>query len=231
MSGGHDPDGDSPRRLHRHPRRRRSRVSPSGTGSIDRASRLFAAGYRVCLLIDAQFARRVGSGDVGLDEAQARHRIVLRSKIERSGGNMKMTVIKRLRVQGPQERPLSRRIRSWRTSASWPPSHGSMDANSSQSPSLPEAELTALLRVVDLNASCDRDHRSASPSLDFTSPRSPSAELSFEPRQSLLVRCREQASKNTINVLHQHLIQRSRDRSTLAGAHHPHESAHNARPQ
>ena len=81
------------RRLHRHPRRRRSRVSPSGTGSIDRASRLFAAGYRVCLLIDAQFARRVGSGDVGLDEAQARHRIVLRSKIERSGGNLKMTVI------------------------------------------------------------------------------------------------------------------------------------------
>jgi hypothetical protein len=45
------------------------------------------------LLIDAQFARRVGSGDVGLDEAQARHRIVLRSKIERSGGNVKMTVI------------------------------------------------------------------------------------------------------------------------------------------
>lgn len=89
--GGHAPDGDSPRRLHRLPRRR-SRVSPSGTGSIDRASRLFAAGYRVCLLIDAQFARRVGSGDVGLDVAQARHWIVLRSKIERFGGNLKLTV-------------------------------------------------------------------------------------------------------------------------------------------
>ncbi|KGJ69142.1 hypothetical protein BJA5080_05096 [Bradyrhizobium diazoefficiens SEMIA 5080] len=70
------------------------------------------------------------------------------------------------------------------------------ESNSSQSPSLPEAELTALLRAVDLIASCDQDGRSASPSLDFTSARSPSAELSFEPRQSLLVRCRVQASKN-----------------------------------
>lgn len=166
MSGGHDGDSPAPAT----PTSKKTPIScfTVGRRQYDRASRLCAAGYRVCLLIDAQFARRVGSGDVGLDVAQARHWIVLRSKIERSGGNLKMTVFTwgDEEYKGPQERPHSRRISSWRTStASWPPSHSSMDeSNSSQNPSLPEAELTASLRAVDLNASCDRDGRSARPS-------------------------------------------------------------------
>lgn len=191
-----------PRRLHRHPRRRRSRVSPSGAGNMaGRAGYVPRATASVCLstpsLLDASDQATSGS---------MWPKLVIGSSCARrssSGGNLKITVF----TWGDEEYKGATRTSSLTedqlletSTASWPPSHSSMDeSNSSQCPSLPEAELTASLRAVDLNASCDRDGRSARPSLDFTSPRSPSAELSFEPRQSLLVRCREQTSKKYNN--------------------------------
>ena len=57
---------------------------------VDEASRLFSAGYRVLLLIDAQMIETPDkSGSAFLTD---RHWVVLRSKIDRSGGNVKMTV-------------------------------------------------------------------------------------------------------------------------------------------
>ena len=77
------------------------------TDNMDEASRLFYAGYRVCLFIDAQMLETPklappgvlpqyremanaaeNSGSLFLD----RHWVVLRSRIDRSGGNVKMTV-------------------------------------------------------------------------------------------------------------------------------------------
>ena len=62
------------------------------TDNMDEASRLFSAGYRVCLLIDDPMlygSKQAQSGSMVLKD---RHWIVLRSKIDRSGGNVKMTV-------------------------------------------------------------------------------------------------------------------------------------------
>jgi hypothetical protein len=62
------------------------------TDNMDKASELYAGGYRVCLLIDYQMievADQSKSGSaIGLD----RHWVVLRSKMDRSGGNVKMTI-------------------------------------------------------------------------------------------------------------------------------------------
>jgi hypothetical protein len=77
------------------------------TDNMDEASRLFSAGYRVCLFIDAQlletpklappgvlpqyretYNAAENSGSYFMD----RHWVVLRSRIDRSGGNVKMTV-------------------------------------------------------------------------------------------------------------------------------------------
>ncbi|WFU44325.1 hypothetical protein QA640_18890 [Bradyrhizobium sp. CB82] len=62
------------------------------TNNMDEASRLFSAGYRVCLLIDDLMlysAQQTKSGSMVLKD---RHWVVLRSKIDRSGGNVKMTI-------------------------------------------------------------------------------------------------------------------------------------------
>lgn len=59
---------------------------------VDDASRLFSAGYRVCLLIDDQMLyvdKQAKSGSAFLTD---RHWIVLRSTIDRSGGNVKFAV-------------------------------------------------------------------------------------------------------------------------------------------
>ena len=62
------------------------------TDNIDDASRLFAAGYRVCLLIDSQMLETAHQAESGSALLADRHWIVLRSKIDHSGGNIKMTV-------------------------------------------------------------------------------------------------------------------------------------------
>ncbi|MBR0869398.1 hypothetical protein JQ633_03440 [Bradyrhizobium tropiciagri] len=62
------------------------------TDNMDEASRLYSAGYRVCLLIDDQMlyaSKQTKSGSVVLRD---RHWVVLRSKIDRSGGNVKMNI-------------------------------------------------------------------------------------------------------------------------------------------
>jgi len=64
------------------------------TDNMDKASELFSKGYRVCLLIDApgnppQIFPSNLSGSAAL---QDRHWIVLRSTIDRSAGNVKLTV-------------------------------------------------------------------------------------------------------------------------------------------
>jgi hypothetical protein len=65
------------------------------TEDMEEASRLYSAGYRVCLLIDAQMVdvdkegQQSESGSALLTD---RHWVVLRSKIERIGENLKFTV-------------------------------------------------------------------------------------------------------------------------------------------
>ena len=59
------------------------------TDNMDEASRLLAAGYRVVLLIDEPMIEGSGSVSGGLSD---RHWVVLRSKIDRSGGNVKMKI-------------------------------------------------------------------------------------------------------------------------------------------
>ena len=62
------------------------------TDNMDEASRLYTAGYRVCLLIDDPMlyaSKQKTSGSVVLKD---RHWVVLRSKIDRSGGNVKMNI-------------------------------------------------------------------------------------------------------------------------------------------
>jgi len=62
------------------------------TDNMDEASRLFSAGYRVCLLIDDLMLYGSKQAQSGSMVFKDRHWIVLRSKIDRSGGNVKMTV-------------------------------------------------------------------------------------------------------------------------------------------
>ncbi|MHC2336546.1 hypothetical protein [Bradyrhizobium sp. USDA 4454] len=62
------------------------------TDNMDEASRLYSAGYRVCLLIDDPMlyaSKQTKSGSAVLRD---RHWVVLRSKIDRSGGNVKMSI-------------------------------------------------------------------------------------------------------------------------------------------
>jgi hypothetical protein len=87
-------------------------VRQSDTDNMDEASRLLSAGYRVCLLINDEmldppkpapasawpgaFQERAEAeanrgSDIGLD----RHWVVMRSPIDRSGGNVAMTVYQR----------------------------------------------------------------------------------------------------------------------------------------
>jgi hypothetical protein len=58
--------------------------------NMDEASRLFSAGYRVCLLIDYQMIETQHQAESG--SMADRHWVVLRSRIDRSGGNVKMTI-------------------------------------------------------------------------------------------------------------------------------------------
>jgi hypothetical protein len=58
----------------------------------DEASQLWAAGYRVCLLIDDQMLSASEQAQSGSALFMDRHWIVLRSKIDRSGGNLKMKI-------------------------------------------------------------------------------------------------------------------------------------------
>jgi hypothetical protein len=62
------------------------------TDNMDEASRLFSAGYRVCLLIDYEMLQTSTQADSGSALAEDRHWVVLRSRIDRSGGNVKMTI-------------------------------------------------------------------------------------------------------------------------------------------
>jgi hypothetical protein len=62
------------------------------TMNMDEASRLFSAGYRVCLLIDDQMVHYGTQSESGSKILLDRHWIVLRSTIDRSGGNVKMTI-------------------------------------------------------------------------------------------------------------------------------------------
>lgn len=62
------------------------------TDNMDEASRLLAAGYRVCLLIDDQMIKAGEQTQSGSMWLLDRHWVVLRSKIDRSGGNVKMTI-------------------------------------------------------------------------------------------------------------------------------------------
>jgi hypothetical protein len=57
---------------------------------MDEASRLFSAGYRVCLLIGSNLidtTKQAESSDIRDD-----HWVVLQSAIDRSGGNVKMII-------------------------------------------------------------------------------------------------------------------------------------------
>jgi hypothetical protein len=62
------------------------------TANMDEASRLFSAGYRVCLLIDGQAIQTWEQSESGSKWLTDRHWVVLRSAIDRSGGNVKMTI-------------------------------------------------------------------------------------------------------------------------------------------
>jgi len=62
------------------------------TDNMDEASRLYAAGYRVFLLIDAQMLETTTQSESGSAVLKDRHWITLRSKIDRSSGNVKMTI-------------------------------------------------------------------------------------------------------------------------------------------
>jgi hypothetical protein len=60
------------------------------TANMDEASRLFSAGYRVCMLIGSNLIdikHQAESSDIRDD-----HWVVLQSTIDRSGGNVKMTI-------------------------------------------------------------------------------------------------------------------------------------------
>jgi len=62
------------------------------TDNMDEASRLFSAGYRVCLLIDYEMLETRTQAESGSALAEDRHWVVLRSRIDRSAGNVKMTI-------------------------------------------------------------------------------------------------------------------------------------------
>jgi hypothetical protein len=62
------------------------------TKNMDEASRLFSAGRRVCLLIDYQMIKTEHQAESGSAVLMDRHWVVLRSAIDRSGGNVKMTI-------------------------------------------------------------------------------------------------------------------------------------------
>jgi hypothetical protein len=62
------------------------------TDNLDEASRLFSAGYRVCLFIDYQMIETEKQAESGSRLGLDRHWIVLRSRIDRSSGNVKMTI-------------------------------------------------------------------------------------------------------------------------------------------
>jgi hypothetical protein len=62
------------------------------THNMDEASRLYSAGYRVSLLIDAQMIEVDEQAKSGSAFFQDRHWVVLRSRIDRSGGTVKMTI-------------------------------------------------------------------------------------------------------------------------------------------
>ena len=63
-----------------------------GTENMDEASRLYSAGYRVCLLIDYQMIETQQQAESGSSLGMDEHWVVLRSRIDRSGGNVKMTI-------------------------------------------------------------------------------------------------------------------------------------------
>jgi hypothetical protein len=60
--------------------------------NMDEASRLIATGYRVCLLIDGQMIEIEHQAESGSKVFMDRHWVVLLSPIDRSGGNVKMTI-------------------------------------------------------------------------------------------------------------------------------------------
>jgi hypothetical protein len=62
------------------------------TKNMDEASRLISAGYRVCLLIDGQMLYTEEQAESGSKWLRDRHWVVLQSPIDRSGGNVKMTI-------------------------------------------------------------------------------------------------------------------------------------------
>jgi hypothetical protein len=62
------------------------------TDNMDEASRLFSAGYRVCLFIDYEMIQTWTQEKSGSKIALDRHWVVLRSRIDRSGGNVKTTI-------------------------------------------------------------------------------------------------------------------------------------------
>jgi hypothetical protein len=62
------------------------------TKNMDEASRLFSAGHRVCLLIDYQMIKTEHQAESGSAILMDRHWVTLRSTIDRSGGNVKMTI-------------------------------------------------------------------------------------------------------------------------------------------
>ena len=62
------------------------------TNNMDEASRLFSAGYRVCLLIDDQMVKAGTQAESGSAVLRDRHWVVLRSRIERPGGKVEMTI-------------------------------------------------------------------------------------------------------------------------------------------
>ncbi len=62
------------------------------TANMDEASRLFSAGYRVCLLIDGQMIEADEQTKSGSMWAKDRHWVVLRSRIDHSEESVKMTI-------------------------------------------------------------------------------------------------------------------------------------------
>jgi hypothetical protein len=62
------------------------------TSSMDKASELFSKGYRVILQIDSNMIEEGKQDTSGSVWVKDRHWIVLQSPIDRSGGNVKMTV-------------------------------------------------------------------------------------------------------------------------------------------
>ena len=64
-------------------------VFNKGTGTLDDADRLYAAGYRVCLFIGINMLS--GSSQTS-GSTTAEHWVVLRSRVVRTGGNVRLTV-------------------------------------------------------------------------------------------------------------------------------------------